>query len=169
MRKFVIGIGAGVIAFAWVMASWMVMPWHKATINPFKGGELASLAITQAAPESGIYAFPGMDATKEQIAKGPRIFVSISHKGKNPPVCMALALVIQCLAGLVITCLIHKSGVVGFKNRMLLVLKGAVFAGLVAVLPNWIWWSFSTGFVLLGFADLVIGWSLAGILIAKKL
>jgi hypothetical protein len=41
--------------------------------------------------------------------------------------------------------------------------------GILGELPSWNWWGFSAGYAFVGIADAVIGWSLAGLCIAKLL
>jgi len=168
MRNLVTGIVAGVIVFIWVMISWMVLPFHNNSINTFQNPEAVLTAVTTNTSGAGIYVYPGMDSTPEEMAKEPHIVTTISLAGKNMMVCMAIGLLIQCLAGLFITSLLAKANVSNFSSKIGTVLRAVLFAGVVGLLPSWLWWGFTPSFVFLGFIDLLIGWSLAGIWIAKR-
>lgn len=168
MKNIITGFLAGVIVFVWVMFSWMVLPWHKATINSFENKDIVAETIVQGAPESGIYAFPGMEAAPEQIAKGPLLFVSVSHTGMNMGQCMLFGFFIQVVSGIIVTLLLSKAKLSTFNEKMTFIFEVSLFAAIIGILPNWNWWGFSLVFVLVSMIDLLIGWILAGILIAKR-
>ena len=43
----------------------------------------------------------------------------------------------------------------------------AVFGVLVGVLPNWNWWGYSTAYVGGQIGELIVGWALVGLVLAK--
>jgi hypothetical protein len=47
------------------------------------------------------------------------------------------------------------------------IVTAALAVGVIAVLPNWVWWHFSTRWTLVTMTDIVVGWLLAGLVIAK--
>ena len=73
------------------------------------------------------------------------------------------------LAGLgaLFAVLLLVAGVKGFVKKVFFLESLGIFAGLVVVVPNAIWWGYSDVFTFTALADLVIGWCLAGIVIAK--
>jgi hypothetical protein len=66
-----------------------------------------------------------------------------------------------------VTWLLLQTANLSYRRRVGFVVVVALAAGVVAHVPFWIWWKFSTSFTLVEFADLIIGWGLAGLLIAK--
>ena len=58
-RRFFLAVAAGgAILFAWSFISWMVLPWHNATLKKFTSEETVSLALLDNAPNpSGGEAF----------------------------------------------------------------------------------------------------------------
>ena len=40
---------------------------------------------------------------------------------------------------------------------------------MTGILPNWSWWGFGNGFIAVNIADTLIGWTLAGFVLAKLL
>jgi hypothetical protein len=168
MKKLITGVVAGVIVFAWNMFSWMVLPWHQGTFQEFQNPVSTAQVLQQNAPTSGIYFYPPWDTKPEDMKGKPHILTTIAHEEKQMAVCMALGLLIQVLAGLVLTCLVCKANVSTLKDRLKIVCKTVTFAFIVGMLPNWLWWSFPIQFTLMGLADLVIAWTVAGLWIAKR-
>jgi len=168
MKNLITGVVAGLIVFAWMMFSWMALPFHAKLVNTFQNEAIVMQALKTGAPESGIYAYPGMKDGAEKAKTGPMIFTSIYRGGKQMPVCMAKAVGIQSLIGFLLTLLLVRAKLPGFKEKMGFILLAVSFAGAVALLPNWNWWSFPLAFVALDFADLLIGWGLAGLWITRR-
>jgi len=168
-KELTTGIVAGIIAFIWGWISWMALPWHAASFEKLKGEPVAVQAIKLAAPESGMYAYPGMDATKEEMKKTPHLLVAINYAEKKLPICLTIGLLIHVLGGLVLTCLLKKSNVTTLGDRMKIVCKAIFFVGFVGVLPNWLWWGFTPFYTFLVFMDLLMGWGAAGFWIAKRI
>ncbi len=167
MNKIITGVVAGIIVFAWGMVSWMVLPLHKDSIEKLNV-PIALEAVKQAAPESGMYAYPHMDASKEEMKNKPHVLVVTNYAEKSLPVCMGIGFLIQLLGGIFLACLVSKSGLEKFGDRMKLILKVVIFTGIVGSLPNWHYWGFTPMYTALEFADLIIGWGLAGLWIAKR-
>ena len=168
VKDLITAVVAGVIVFAWGMTSWMVLPFHKASIEKLNAAPIAVEAIKKAAPESGMYAYPSMDASKEEMSKTPHILVATNYKEKKMPICMGIGLLINFLGALVLMCLIKKSGVTSIGDRLKIVCKAVFFATIVGLLPNWLYWGFTPMYTLLAFVDLAISWGIAGFWISKR-
>jgi len=168
MKNLITGIVAGVIVFAWGMASWMVLPFHANSMDKLNAEPVVVAAIKQAAPASGMFHYPSMDASKEDMMKTPRILVATSYTEKSFPLCMGIGLLIQILAALVLTCLVSKAKLENVGDRMKLIFKAVIFATIVCHLPNWLYWGFTPMYTLLAFVDLLVAWTIAGFWIAKR-
>lgn len=168
-RKVIIsGMIAGIIVFVWGMLSWMVLPWHTATVHDFGNEMVVSKAISAATLESGVYSIPSMK-DQDKDYDGPIVFVSVKkEKVLKMPWCMIGGLVIQMLAGIFLAWILSLSKIEGFKERLHIICKVVFFAVIVCVIPDWYWWGFSTGYSLVMIADLLIGWGIAGIFLAKQ-
>ena len=90
MFKSFIGIVlATVIVFAWGSVSWMLVPYHEASIHPFENEDVVTTAMVDAAKSGdGVYVSPyteGMTEAESQAAfrKGPMIFTSIRTGGNE--------------------------------------------------------------------------------------
>ena len=172
------GILGGIALFAWCTVSWMFLPWHNATFRKFDQERVVEVVLQTNAPQKGIYLLPSpatgtpeeQKTTHERAAKGPFAFVVMSPNGWGPmPFHIATGLLTQILgAGLVTGLLVLvKKPKAAFVEKFSFVVLFALAAGVVCHLPFWNWWGFSIGFTLLSLADLLIGWSLAGLVIAK--
>ena len=85
------------------------------------------------------------------------------------PLHMAVGLGIQILGAGLVTglLLLVKKPKTSFTEKLGFVILFALAAGVICHLPFWNWWGFNVRFTLLSLADLLIGWFLAGLVIAK--
>lgn len=184
MNKVILGgILGGLAVFAWGMVSWMVLPFHHQTLNSFDHEALVQEAILASAPKAGVYVLPGMGdsnlsrAEKKalmkqkhaQMEKGPFVFAVVNPGGVGPMTKhMVQGFVIQVLGACLITGLLVRCKTKStYAGRLSFVALFALGAVILSVLPNWNWWGFSVPYTLLESADLLIGWFLAGLIIAK--
>ncbi|MCA9396242.1 MAG: hypothetical protein KC649_03645 [Candidatus Omnitrophica bacterium] len=168
MNKLITGVAAGIVVFIWGMLSWMVLPWHQQSFSEFRGGKVAAQSVLLTTPESGMYAYPTWNTPPDEAIKQPKLLAVVSRDKKNMLFCMAKGLLIQIFAGLIITCIVATVKLQSVKDKMILIFKIALFASVTGVLPNWLWWSFTPHYTLLAVADILVGWMLAGLIIAKR-
>ena len=164
------GLVGGIVVFIWGAASWMVLPWHEATLKRFSNEDVVAVTLDAYAPDTGVYFLsPGMDESgkpAEDREIGRVVFAAIQPPMPSMNAAMLQNLVAQILAALLVTWLVLKAALPAFGQRVLLVLAFAAAASLVGIVPNWIWWGFSTSYTLVNVADMLIGWGLAGLVIA---
>ncbi|MDD9900217.1 MAG: hypothetical protein OXT65_04495 [Alphaproteobacteria bacterium] len=154
-----------VIMFVWNAVSWMVLPWHNATLNTFQDEAAVAKALTDNAETSGIFTLPFISPDAAPAFEKPFAFLSVTLEGA--PLAMGPQLAAQfvlCLliAGL-LTCLLKKQSTgcpVAFSFKI------AVLVALAQNIPLAIWWHFPWDFTLINFADSVIAITLAGMAIA---
>lgn len=166
----------GIILFAWGAISWMALPWRESTILPFTNESGLAQVIVAGAPRSGMYMLPSAHrgdnaaqaAAQEQMMKGPMVFASVrlGPMGSMGGL-MATQVAIQLASALLATILLLHARPMAYGGRVLFVVGIALAVGVAGHLPEWNWWSFSAGYTMLDIADLVIGWGLAGLVIAK--
>lgn len=179
------GIAGGLVCFVWSFFSWTVLPWHLATLEKFNDEDIVAGALRANAEYKGVYVLPNIhkrapgkeaeynrvseEAAKERMRTGPFAFVAITPAGVEPEMgsTMVLSLAIQLLAGILMTYLLLQTSNLSYGQRVLFVTVVATTGGVLCHLPYWTWWGFSTGFTLVALADLIIGWSLAGLAMAK--
>ena len=163
-------LAGGLILFAWTAFSWMALPWHEAVLTAFSDEAQITAAIGATAPHSGIYVLPfGEDAAaQEKMMRGPMVFASVRQGAmESMGGMMAQSVAVQIVAALIGTwLLLHAPGLAYWRKVGFLAVTGLLI-GIAGHMPSWIWWDFSLAYVLLEIADLIIGWTLAGLAIAR--
>ena len=160
------GVLAGIVLFFWGAFSWMVLPWHDATLHRFVDGQAVSNGLQDNALQSGIYVTPmGMDHAGQQAY----VFASVHLEGMPSSMVPALiiSLCIQIIAAILIAYLLSKTTGLTYYNRVRFVALFGLAAGIVTHLPYWNWFCFDATYTIVMMADLVIGWVLAGLVLAK--
>ncbi|MBI4970383.1 MAG: hypothetical protein HZC17_00880 [Candidatus Omnitrophica bacterium] len=184
MKKMLIGgLLGGAVIFAWGMFSWMVLPFHMQTMNNFKDEAAVQTTIMLNVSKAGVYGIPGCPRHEtasgeaqnvlkkkamEQMAKGPVAYVIVSPNGiASFPVLMLRSLAIQIVGLLLVILLFSQTSISSYLGRVLFFTTFAAAASVVGIVPCWNWWGFPVVDTLLEAADLLIGYTLAGLLIAR--
>lgn len=155
----------GLIVFLWGMISWMVLPLHRANIQSFSIEPAVQQILDANAPQSGVYVLP---SEHKKMTQGPFAFVVYSKEGKAPmPLAMVRSFLIETAAAALIVFLILQTNIRPYWRRVSFVVYVALAGGIMCHLCNWNWMAFPTSYVALQFLDLMVGWFLAGLLIAK--
>lgn len=176
------GLAGGLVLFLWGAFSYMALPWHATTLNKFTDETVVSQTLTANAPESGMYILPnphkpgpetaeGQQAGKEdamnRMMRGPFLFAAVSLTGTRE---MGQALLLNVagnlFSALLATWLLLQTAPAPYGCRVGFIVTIALAAAVIAHYPSWIWWRFSTVYMLVECADLLIGWTLAGLAIA---
>jgi hypothetical protein len=183
-RSLILGaVLGGIVAFAWSFVSWSFLPLHKSSMRGFTDEGSVAAALSASTPASGIYfypsgeAAPGASAAEKQAAMtaaeakmraGPMIFVSIYKAGMaSIAPLMVKGLFIYMFGAFLMTWLLLRAQGLSYLGRVGFVVIASLVAWVLADLPDWNWWSFSTSYTLAALVDLVVGWFLAGLVIAR--
>lgn len=167
LQKLILGgLVGGIILFVWGAVSWMVLPWHRPTFHKFTQEEVVKVVLAANAPQRGIYLVPFPHGAKS--GEGPFAFVAVRpHGGASMPRHLLISLLTQILGAAFVTALLLQKGKMSYREKAAFVTLFAFAAGVVSHLPYWNWWSFSSPFTVVALADLVTGWFLAGLALAK--
>jgi len=171
----------GLVVFLWGAFSWMVLPWHSATMMRFQDESEVAETIEDNTAMSGVYVLPNMCAAKamqdsdaqaegaKMMKEGPMMFCSVMKGGMQKSMVQMLitGFIIQVVAALIATWLLMHTKGLTFWKQVCFVTSMGLFAGVVGYLPCWNWWGFTLGYTVVGMLDLIIGWFLAGLVIAK--
>jgi hypothetical protein len=178
------GLLGGLIVFAWSAISWMVLPWHTASLRNFTNEDAVVQALQANVPESGVYVIPGVqntgateaekkanqDRMMKRMETGPFLYASFQTEGMNSTA-MGTRYIIhfltQIIAAMLITWLLLKMPGLTFMGRTGVVVVIALIGGIMYELPMLIFWHFPLGHTLVNLIDSLIGWFLAGLVIAK--
>ena len=173
----------GAVLFGWSAVSWMLLGWHETApaMRTFDNQQAVLDVMVANAPEPGVYLVPFVPKTTEaetpelqavrekyarQMMSGPTAFVAIRHGPIDMGRLFGTQLAIFVAGALLASIVVKSARPLPYWRRVLLV---TVVGGAVAVvgdLPAWNWWSFSTAYTLVEVADSLIGFTLAGLLIA---
>jgi hypothetical protein len=168
----------GIVLFVWSAIAWTAIPWPGEPLRSFANEAAVEAAITANATQPGMYILPNphrpgltteqTDALAEKMMRGPMMFASVRLGPMRPfPVLLGLALVMYLVSALIATFLLSNTAGLSYGQRVLFVVLCGVLIFVGGKLDEWIWWSFSTPYVLIELVAIVIGWVLAALVIAK--
>lgn len=186
MRRVVIaGLLGGLIVYLWGSISWMALPFHEMTTHTMPNGPAVLETLRGQSLEHGVYTYPPMsdagDATggvamsEEQVMAawraGPLVpFMVIHPEGINPwaPLSFVRGALIAIVTGVIIAWLLATALPVlpTLGKRVGFVATIAVIASLIGPVIEWQWLLFPAGYTVVAVADILIGWTLAGIAMA---
>lgn len=163
------GVIAGIVLFIWTAISWMVLPWHMNTLSTYKDETAVIDVIKTNAPKSGIYFLPMQKMNEaEQTAAQPMIFTSIRLEGvPSMTMQMATGLICEILTAILVGWLLTKTAGLGYFQRVGFVMVFAIAVSIIAHVTNWNWMAFDLMYTLVQISDVLIGWFLAGLILAK--
>jgi len=166
MRYIKAGILGGIVLFIWGFVSWMLLPWHSLTIRHFNSEVAVSQTIESNAPTSGIYILPSTPGSNNP--QQPMVFASVRFGGMpSMAMPMVISLITQIVAAFFAAWLLGCTTRLNYIERVLFVLGIAFVATLIADVPAWNWFGFDPQYTLVMIADTLIGWFLAGLVLAR--
>lgn len=178
------GLLGGLVLFVWGMISWMALPWHLMTLEKFKDEVAVAQTLSANVSGSGVYILPNPhrqdpslteaqrkaaeEDSMKRMMEGPFMFASVNPRGGGSMgTMMGIGLATQILAALMATWLLMQTTGLTFWRRVGFLVTLGLLAGVIVELSHWNWWDFSTAYTAVGLGDLLIGWFLAGLVIAK--
>ncbi len=164
---------AALIVFVWSFVSHMMLPWWEGNVNGFSNEQVVAEAMLAGSQEDGIYFIPHFQSGDEEgmarMNAGPVAFISLTRGGMDAmgAVPLILQFVVNLLVALLMARLMLCMGEIAFSVKLRLAVVIAVIASLMFLGPYWIWYGFAPGFVFVTFMDLLIGWFLGGLVLAR--
>lgn len=175
-RILTASIFAAIVLFTWSAVSWMVLTWHNTTLHAFKDEASVAKVMQDNTNQSGIYMLPYMatdstpsqkNSSNELLKAGPVVFTAVYLGGvTNMQPYMIKGFIIQLLAAFFVGWLLSKTARLSYFGRVGFVLVFAIAASLACHLPYWNWWHFETMYTLITIGDMLVGWFLAGLVMA---
>lgn len=184
IKQLLLGTILGaIVLFIWSSLAWMIIPWPGEPFRSFTNEQAVVDTIKANAPQSGNYLLPnepkrapGMTdeqykaakrAAMDQGGRGPMVFAAV----RLGPIDMAKPLVIQLFTDIVLallaSILLLQADRLSYVARVVFVTAIGVLIFVGGHVEEWNWFSFSTAYLMMELGAIVIGWILAGLLMAK--
>jgi hypothetical protein len=164
------GILAGIVVYLWTSVSWMALPFHEKSLLKFTDEAAVTTAIAANIDGPGIYHLPKGhgEAEMKQREKGPAAFVVVRTVGNSSMLSnLAIEFAGTVLASLLIAWLLSRTVGLRYMGKVMLVVTIGLVAGILVLIPEWNWFGFSNAYVGAQFIDLIVGWFLGGLVLAK--
>ncbi len=161
------GIFGAVALFVWNAFSWMVLPWHAKNLQQFSNETLVSGVIKNNVKKSGVYLSgynnPSLDGS-------PLVFSVVSFYSKEGMQSQLITyFLIELVTALIVASVIGSIKCANYFGRLIFIILFALAAAISCQLPYWNWWHFPLNYIMVSMLDMLIGWFLAGILMAAIL
>lgn len=182
-RIIVAGLLGGAVVYLWSALSWSVLPYQAAKFRAIPNEQQVAEVLSTSLTSAGVYhypAYPSAGASDEEVAawtqrveRGPVIPLLVFNPGGSGSAVTSYvrAFVLDVMAALIVAMLLTLAvhSLRGYGQRVIFVTGIAIFAVLVTHLADWNWGMFPTSYVLPVAADIIIGWTLAGMVMAWRI
>jgi len=180
MKKLILATLLGMVAlFVWQFIAWTVVMLHESTLSSYPGDTEVIKELTVNLPSTGVYYYPpmpaesggeAMNAWVAQHKAGPLLTISIMKEGADPynPLPFVWGIIINFLMVLLVAYILNRtlSAWPRYFQRVGFVIAFSVFAWLGSSALNSIWLYQPWDYSLVMLADLIIGWTLVGLILA---
>ncbi len=185
MKKLLLSaVLGGLAVFGWGSVSWMALPWHERALHGFADETQVAQVVMAKAPASGVYVLPyvpmsennthpditerAMRDAQERRRQGPFIYAAVTREGVATDMArqFGLAIGVNVVVAWLIAMLLAQTQGLDYVRRAVFVATAGVIIGMAGYVPNLIWWHFPLAYTIVDVIDAVIGWSLAGLIIA---
>lgn len=156
------------VAFVWGATEWMI-PWYNLPYLDVANPELFHTVMDTELPENGMYIWPkGMESLDESGKPSQVVYFMAKQSPEyyDPGRFMSIQLLTNAGIWLIISFILVSQQVHGHLNRVGLVVILALLGTLTHLIPMWNWWGFSNSYLLVRFANLLLGWVLAGFVVS---
>ena len=176
LRILIAGVLAGIAMFAWNSLAHTILPLGHVGISPIPAEAQARTALQVAMgsdPRPGLYAFPWMEHGASSLAPtpGPSGMI-VYHPDRSlgiAPSMMVSEALSEIVQAVIAAFLLSLTVLAGVLARALFVTAIGVAVAIGTNLSYWIWWGFPAGYTWAQVATVVIGYLVAGLVIALVL
>ena len=188
LKKLVLGgVLGSLVLMAWSTVSWMALPFHMKSFATLADEAAVGKVLVKNAPADGIYLLPNMHAAiaaapadqrkaveekcQAAMKAGPTGFLVIHPGGVDMKAAMGRMMgrgfLIGAAACAVVTWIILQATGAGFLVRTVIAVLAGAGGAISTNMNYWNWWGFSGPYTCLESCDLLAGWVLAGLVLAK--
>ncbi len=180
-RIIIAGVLGAIVYYIWGMLVWMVIPLHTPTMARLADEVIVTDALKEQNLETGVYVYPWSDNpddmknAESDFMKnhhaGPIYSIYYQQTGAVPMDARVLTggFVIDLLAAMLAACLLSSVSIDAgrsYARRVGFVIGLGIFVALIGHATYWNWMYFPTDYTIAFMIDVVIGWTLAGLVIA---
>jgi len=181
-RIILAGFLGAIVLMIWGFLSWAVLPFHGKTMHTLSNEDAVVAAIKAGNAESGTYQIPGMGdgsaaAKKIEMDKmkvGPTGWLHYSTEGYGEidPMYFLKGFLVCFFSSMFAASLLRKlswSLASKYGTRVRFIMMLGVFLAIAGRLNDWAWMGYPTSFSLNLLVDDIVGWTLAGLVIAWRI
>jgi hypothetical protein len=168
MKKTVLlSLVAGLVLFVWGFISWALLPWHMLVANKFTNEAAVSQVLKENSPRAGVYYLPYSE--KDHGPNQVGAFANVLPQGAemNMGKQMAVGLITQIVSAFLVLCLLGMTGGLSCWGKVGFISLTGLTIGFVSHAPYWNWFGFPAPYIGVTIVDTLIGWTLAGLAVAK--
>lgn len=179
MRAVVAGVLGGIVFFIWGAVAHMVLPIGEMGMREASAEDPVLSAMKDNLPGAGVYMVPGLSpqqmedkaavaAYSAKAKASPYAFIVYQPVGEDAMDMgdnLAKQAASDVLSGIVLAWVLSL-GAIAFRKRVLAAAAVGLFSWLSVSAPYWNWYRFPADFSLASLLEQVIGWLLAGVVIA---
>ena len=173
LRILIAGVLGGIAMFVWNSLAHTILPLGHVGIAPIPAEAAARTALQGAMgsePRAGLYVFPWMEHGAEAPKPAPGPSGMIVYHPDRPfemaPSMMVSEALSEIVQAVIAAFLLSLTALVGLLSRTLFVAAIGVAAALSTHVSYWIWWGFPANYTLAQLATMIIGYLVAGVVIA---
>lgn len=152
-------VAAGLLLFLWGVVSNVLLPGPMATMAAFKDSQTVLEVLGENTKGNGIY-FAG-----EGIFTAVSLLPDRSDRTQNMSGNLAIQLLTDLFVGFLLASLLGWVPTPSLGSGFIVGMEVAVTAGVAIHVPYWNWFGFSESFILTSMANLIFGFSMAGLLL----
>ena len=182
MKKIILpSLLAAFVILVWSSISWMVVGWHMIDIFSLPDESVVQ-QLDSTIDEPGIYVYPGypedqseagMKEWTDKHLTGPLFFMVYQPTGGDPmPAGMFIkGFILNFITAFIAAILLFMTLAQNpsFWRRVTFVTLLGVFAGFMYPFAEWNWWQYPLGYTLVNFADGILSWFFAGLVLAWRI
>jgi hypothetical protein len=137
----------------------------------FKDEAAMTAAVSANAAQSGVYMLPNGHSEaqmKQWMETGPSGLAIIqTGPAGSMPSKLLFQLANSIVAGLLIAWLLSRTSGLRYWGKVGFVVTIAAVVTLLSYIPDWNWWSYSAAYTGAQIIDVIVGWFLGGLVLAK--
>ncbi|HEX4303594.1 MAG TPA: hypothetical protein VHZ78_12435 [Rhizomicrobium sp.] len=168
MRILIAGLLGGLAMYVWLSVAHM-SPLGQIGVHALPGGEAMITQIADAAGnKAGLYFVPDHMSAKPSAAVGPFALVSFTPRAPTglSPAQLTFEFLSELVEALVAAWLLAQAALATYGARVGFVTGIGVVAAILAEAPYWNWYSFPLDYSLVNAAMQIVGFFVAGLVMA---